>query len=152
MRAWLAGLGVDVANARARTDVPQWLAAASHLTGPWEGRRDVHLWTTGVLALPPLDKATINENKQQISDKHQYPRLYLARAEGIEAARRSPETLWWDADRIAGAEISMRMKNRLTFTLADGDTVAMATTIESAHVGSLDELGDAVRYLGAPRA
>ena len=122
------------------------------LTGPWEGRRDVHLWTTGVLALPPLDKATINENKQQISDKHQHPRLYLARAEGIEAARRSPETLWWDADRIAGAEISMRMKNRLTITLADGDTVAMATTIESAHVGSLDELGDAVRYLGAPRA
>lgn len=152
LRAWLAGLGVDVANARARTDVPQWLAAASHLTGPWEGRRDVHLWTTGVLALPPLDKATINENKQQISDKHQHPRLYLARAEGIEAARRSPETLWWDADRIAGAEISMRMKNRLTFTLADGDTVAMATTIESAYVGSLDELGDAVRYLGAPRA
>lgn len=100
LRTWLAGLGVDVTSARAVTDVPQWLAAASHVTGPWEGRRDVHLWTTGVLALPPLDKATVKANKEQVSEKHQHPRLYHARFEGIEAARRSPETLWWDAGRI----------------------------------------------------
>lgn len=151
VRAWLAGLGIDVATARATTEVPQWLGAASHMTGPWEGRRDVHVWTTGVLALPPLDKATIKENKEQVSEKHQFPRLYLARAEGIEAARRSPDTLWWEATQISGTEVSLKMKNRFTFTLTDGGPVAMATTIESAYVDSLDQLAEAVRYLGAPK-
>lgn len=152
LRAWLTELGVDVATARASTDVPQWLAAGSHLTGPWEGRRDVHLWTTGVLALPPLDKATIKKNKEQISDKHQHPRLYYARAEGIEAARRDPGTLWWDAAGIASAEITGQLKLRVTFGLADGSALAIAGTVETALVDSAEAFGEAVGYLGAPKA
>lgn len=152
LRAWLTDLGVDVATARASTDVPQWLAAGSHLTGPWEGRRDVHLWTTGVLALPPLDKDTIKKNKEQISDKHQHPRLYYARAEGIEAARRDPETLWWDAAGIASAEITGQLKLRVTFGLADGSALAIAGTVETALVDSAEAFGEAVGYLGAPKA
>lgn len=152
LRAWLTELGVDVATARASTDVPQWLAAGSHLTGPWEGRRDVHLWTTGVLALPPLDKATIKKNKEQISDKHQHPRLYYARAEGIEAARRDPETLWWDAAGIASAEITGQLKLRVTFGLTDGSALAIAGTVETALVDSAEAFGEAVGYLGAPKA
>lgn len=152
LRAWLTELGVDVATARASTDVPQWLAAGSHLTGPWEGRRDVHLWTTGVLALPPLDKATIKKNKEQISDKHQHPRLYYARAEGIEAARRDPGTLWWDAAGIATAEITGQLKLRVTFGLTDGSALAIAGTVETALVDSAEAFGEAVGYLGAPKA
>lgn len=152
LRAWLTELGVDVATARASTDVPQWLAAGSHLTGPWEGRRDVHLWTTGVLALPPLDKATIKKNKEQISDKHQHPRLYYARAEGIEAARRDPGTLWWDAAGIASAQITGQLKLRVTFGLADGSALAIAGTVETALVDSAEAFGEAVGYLGAPKA
>ncbi len=152
LRAWLTELGVDVATARASTDVPQWLAAGSHLTGPWEGRRDVHLWTTGVLALPPLDKATIKKNKEQISDKHQHPRLYYARAEGIEAARRDPGTLWWDAAGIASAEITGQLKLRVTFGLTDGSALAIAGTVETALVDSAEAFGEAVGYLGAPKA
>jgi Zn-dependent protease with chaperone function len=152
LRAWLTELGVDVATARASTDVPQWLAAGSHLTGPWEGRRDVHLWTTGVLALPPLDKGTIKKNKEQISDKHQHPRLYYARAEGIAAARRDPETLWWDAAGIASAQITGQLKLRVTFGLADGSALAIAGTVETALVDSAEAFGEAVGYLGAPKA
>lgn len=152
LRAWLTELGVDVATARASTDVPQWLAAGSHLTGPWEGRRDVHLWTTGVLALPPLDKATIKKNKEQISDKHQHPRLYYARAEGIEAARRDPGTLWWDAAGIASAQITGQLKLRVTFGLTDGSALAIAGTVETALVDSAEAFGEAVGYLGAPKA
>ncbi|MFT4295663.1 MAG: M48 family metallopeptidase [Micropruina sp.] len=150
VRAWLAGLGVDVLNARAATDVPQWLAAASHLTGPWEGRRDVHLWTTGILALP-LDKAVVKENKDQVSDKHQHPRLYCARSEGVDAGRRKPGALWWDAAQIVGADVTGRVKPRITFTLADRSTLAMTGTLETALVDSPAHLGEAVHYLGAPK-
>lgn len=89
VRAWLADQGVDVASAKVEAGggVPQWLAAISHLTGPWEGRRDVHQWTHGILALPQLDKATVKENKEQVAEKYQHPRLYAARSEGLEAGR-----------------------------------------------------------------
>ncbi|MFT4216656.1 MAG: hypothetical protein QM619_05645 [Micropruina sp.] len=150
LRAWLASLGVDVMSARAVTTVPQWLAAASHITGPWHGRRDVHVWTTGVLALP-LDKATIKENKEQFSDNHQHPRLYYARSEGIEAGRRQPDALWWDATPIVGSEVSGRMKPRFTVTFADRTTITLASTLETAYIESLEEMSDAVNYLGAPK-
>ena len=31
---------------------PVWLCALPHLTGPWSGRRDAHVHTTGLLVLP----------------------------------------------------------------------------------------------------
>lgn len=152
LRAWLAGMGVDVANSHATTDVPQWLAAASHVTGPWEGRRDVHLWTTGVLALPPLDKAIVKANKEQILDSHQHPRLYLARAEGIEAGRQSPQTLWWEEERIVSAQLKQKLRTSLELSLADGTLVAMAMTVQSAFVDSMEDFADSVRILDARRA
>ena len=152
LRSWLAGLGVDVAGARLAAGVPQWLAALSHVTGPWEGRRDVHLWSTGVLALPPLDKATVKENKEQISEKHQHPRLYRAAAEGLEAGRRLPGSLWWEAGRIVGGEASGRVKFRLRFELADAPPLELSATLESVAIDSAEEVGSAFAYLTAPKA
>ena len=152
LRAWLAGLGVDTATSHVTAEVPQWLAAVSQMTGPWEGRRDVHLWSAGVLALPPLDKATIKENKQQISDKHQHPRLYAAAAEGLDAGRRLPGSLWWDAARIVGGGADGRMKIRLRFDLADAAPLEITATLESAPVDSAEQVGAAVAYLTAPKA
>lgn len=151
LRSWLAGLGVDTTASQVAAEVPQWLAAVSQMTGPWEGRRDVHLWSTGVLALPPLDKATIKENKQQISEKHQHPRLYAAAAEGLEAGRRLPGALWWDATRIVGGGAEGRMKMRLRFELVDAAPLEIAATLESAPVDSAEKVGAAVAYLAAPK-
>ncbi|MFT4225515.1 M48 family metallopeptidase [Micropruina sp.] len=152
LRAWLTSLGVDVAHARATTDVPQWMAAGSHLTGPWDGRRDVHFWTTGLLALPPLDKETVKQNKEQFADKHQYPRLYRARAEGIDAVRRHTETLWWDAASITNADVTGKVKPRITITLADGTSLTMTGTLETVLVDSPGAVAQALGYLAAPRA
>lgn len=152
LRDWLAGLGVNVHASYAAASVPQWLAAASQLTGPWEGRRDVHFWSTGVLALPPLDKATIKENKQQISEKHQHPRLYGAAAEGLAAGRAKPDALWWDASWIVGGDVSGTMKLRIRFDLIGRPPLELAATLESALVDSPESVGSAVVYLAAPKA
>lgn len=155
LRAWLAALGIDVASARVAEGggVPRWLAAASHLTGPWEGRRDVHFWSNGVLALPQLDKATIKENKDQVSEKHQHPRLSRAAAQGLDVGRALPGSLWWDASRITSGDVSAKLaKMRIRFGLDDGSSLEMASTLETAVADSPEALGQAVLYLGAPRA
>lgn len=152
LRSWLAGQGVDVTTSYAVADVPQWLAAVSQMTGPWQGRRDVHLWSTGILALPPLDKATISENKSQLSDKHQHPRLYAAAAAGLAAGRQQPDALWWDAARITGGSIDGRMKIRMRFDLADAPPLELKATLETAPVDSAEDVGTAFAYLIAPKA
>lgn len=152
LRAWLAEQGVDVASARAdRSAVPQWLSAASHMTGPWDGRCDVHLWTTGILALP-LDKATVKQNKDQVSQKHQHPRLFGAAAQGVDAGRSQPDALWWDAEQITSGEIAGKLvKTRIRLDLAGGEAVDMVTTLETAMVDSPESFTDAVGYLTAPK-
>lgn len=154
LRSWLAERGVDVASARVTPGggVERWLSAASQMTGPWDGRRDVHLWSTGILALPQLDKATVRESKDQFSDEHQHPRLYQAAAEGLEAGRALPGSLWWDADRITGGGVSGRVKLKLRFELDDGTALMLASTLETAPVDSPEDLGAAVQYLTAPKA
>lgn len=152
LHTWLTGLGVNVAASYAAADVPQWLAALSQMTGPWQGRRDVHLWSTGVLALPQLDKATIQENKQQFSDKHQHPRLYAAAVEGLDAGRRQPDALWLDASRIVGGGVRGKVKPQLWFDLADAPPVELTATLETATVDSIEDVGAAVAYLTAPKA
>lgn len=153
LRAWLAESGVDVASARVASGggVERWLSAASQMTGPWEGRRDVHLWTTGVLALPQLDKATVRENRDQFSGEHQHPRLYQAAAEGLEAGRSLPGSLWWDAARITGGDVTGRFKVKLRFDLEDGTALQLAGTLETATVESAEDVGAAVLYLTAPK-
>ncbi|MHA6522860.1 M48 family metallopeptidase [Tessaracoccus sp. G1721] len=153
LRGWLAELGVDVMSARTESGggVERWLSAASHMTGPWDGRRDVHLWTTGVLALPQLDKATVKEDKDRFSEKHQHPRLYQAAAEGLRAGRSLPGSLWWDAARISGGDVTGRLKMRLRFDLDDGTALQVAATLETATVESPEDVGAAVQYLTAPK-
>ncbi|MFT3876351.1 MAG: M48 family metallopeptidase [Propioniciclava sp.] len=151
IRDWLTDAGVDVTSAHATADLPHWMAAASHMTGPWQGRRDVHFWSTGILALPPLDKATVKEDKDEVADEHQHPRLYYARAEGLQAGRRAPGSLWWDAAQIVGADIGGAMKLRLTLTLAEGDTLAMKGTLDTACVDTVEDVGVAIRYLATPK-
>lgn len=153
LRGWLAERGVDVASARVASGggVERWLSAASHMTGPWDGRRDVHLWTTGILALPRLDKATVKENRDQFSEEHQHPRLYQAAAEGLLAGRSLPGSLWWDADRITGGDVTGRLRLKLRFDLDDGTALKLASTLETATVESPEDVGAAVQYLTAPR-
>lgn len=153
LRGWLAETGVDVASARVASGggVERWLSAASQMTGPWDGRRDVHLWTTGILALPQLDKATVKENKDQFSDEHQHPRLYQAAAEGCEAGKSLPGSLWWDADRITGGDVTGRVKMKLRFDLSDGTALKLAATLETATVDSPEDVGAALLYLTAPK-
>ena len=152
LRAWLTELGVDVANARAASGgVQRWLAAASQMTGPWEGRRDVHLWSTGIVALPPLDKVTVKEAKEQISEKYQHPRLYQTAAEGLDAATSQPGSLWWDATRLVGGDVGGLAKVKLSFNLDDGTTLQLVGTLETAIVDSPDDLGRAMLYLTAPK-
>jgi len=154
LRGWLTERGVDVTSARVTSGggVERWLSAASQMTGPWDGRRDVHLWSTGILALPKLDKATVKENKDQFSDEHQHPRLYQAAAEGVEAGKSLPGSLWWDADRITGGDVTGRITMKLRFDLNDGTALKLASTLETATVDSPQDLGAAVQYLTAPKA
>lgn len=153
LRDWLTGCGVDVAEARVPSGggIERWLAAASHMTGPWEGRRDVHLWSTGILALPKLDKATVRANKEEYSDEHQHPRLYQAAEEGVEAGKLLPGSLWWDAATISGGDVTGLAKIKLRFDLADAEPLRLVSTLETATVESPEGLGAAVQYLTAPK-
>lgn len=154
LRTWLAELGVDVARAKvvAGSGVPQWLGAASEMTGPWDSRRDVHFWTTGILALP-LDKATVKDDKDRSSTTHQQPRLVHAAAVGLAAGRTQPDALWWDAARLTHGDVGRKMiKAVFTLTLDDGSTLTFSSTLESELVPSPEEVGDVARYLGAPKA
>ena len=80
----------------------------------------------------------------------------LSRLDGVRtvtnAARRDPETLWWDAAGIASAQITGQLKLRVTFGLTDGSALAIAGTVETALVDSAEAFGEAVGYLGAPKA
>lgn len=154
LRDWLTGYGIDVAAARVASGggVERWLAAASHMTGPWEGRRDVHLWSTGILALPKLDKATVKANKEEYSDEHQHPRLYQAAEEGVEAGRLSSGSLWWDAATITGGDVTGLAKIKLRFDLDNAEPLRLVSTLETATVESAEDVGAAVRYLTAPKA
>ena len=122
------------------------------MTGPWDGRRDVHLWTTGILALPQLDRSTVKEAKDQYSNEHQHPRLHQAAAAGLEAGRSLPGSLWWDVHRITGGDVTVRLKLKLRFELDDGTALQLAGTLETATVDSPEDVGASVQYLTAPRA
>ena len=154
LRNWLIEHGVDPDNGPvARSERARWLAAASQMTGPWEGRRDVHFWTSGVLADPPLDPKLVKQAKDQVSEKHQHPRLYAEAARGLDAGRGTPGALWWDASTITGGSTSSRLtKLRILFELADGGRLEMRSTLETASVETWESLGDALAFLTAPGA
>ena len=154
LRNWLIEQGVDPDNAPvARSERARWLAAASQMTGPWEGRRDVHFWTSGVLAGPPLDPKLVKQAKDQVSEKHRHPRLYAEAARGLDAGRGTPGALWWDASTITGGSTSSRLtKLRILFELADGGRLEMRSTLETASVETWESLGDALAFLTAPGA
>ncbi|WP_342373512.1 M48 family metallopeptidase [Propioniciclava soli] len=153
LRSWLAERGVDVGSARVASGASpeRWLAAMSHMKGPWDGRRDVHLWSSGILALPPLDKATVKANKDQISEKHQHPRLYQAVGAGPVAGRSLPEALWWDASRITGGDVNGRLKLAVRFDLDDAEPLHLTGTLETATIDSPDDVAAAMLYLMAPK-
>lgn len=150
LRQWLTGQGVDLAG-RAVTDRPTWLAAASHLTGPWEGRRDVHVWTTGLLACA-LDDATIKQNKEQVAEKHQHPRVLQTKALGLDGGQRLPGAIWLPNNGFTGPEVSGRVKPRITMAAANGQVLQMTATLETAYVESTESFIHALRYLGTPPA
>lgn len=152
LRSWLLECGVDVANVPVASGrgVERWLAAASHLMGPWKGRCDVHFWSTGILALP-LDKKVVREDGQRVGWEGQDERLYTAAAAGVEAGRAAPGAEWWDADRITGGDMHGTIKRRIRLELADGNTAEMRSTLETAEVDSLPDVYAAVGYLVTPR-
>lgn len=149
LRTWLTGLGVDISTARPSGHIlSEWLGAVSHVEGPWEGRRDVHLFSDGILAMPALDEETIRENKEQIREKHQHARLYAVPERGAGSARALKDALWWDADAITGGQVGGTLRLRLSFLLDDGTELALHTTLESAFVPSPEDIGVAVAQLG----
>lgn len=150
LRSWLAGLGVDVATARPSGNIAaEWLAAISHIEGPWEGRRDVHFWSDGIVAMPPLSEETVRQNKDQFRDKHQHDRLYGLAERGAAFARELKGSLSWDAATIAGGEISGRFTLKMHIDFVDGSVLDMRSTAESALVPSGEDVGAAFAQLTA---
>ena len=97
--------------------------------------------------MPPLDKATIKANKEQIRDRHQHDRLYDVPRRGLDLARELPDALWWDEAQITGGGIKGRLLVAVRFDLADGSALDLKTTAESAFVELPEDVGHAVAYL-----
>jgi len=150
LRAWLTEHHVNLDGPVGRQDRshPDWLAAVSHVTGPWgKDRYDVHVWTTGLLAMP-IDRATLKADKAAYTTSHQRDRLMQEARDGTESGRALPGAVWIDRADIVGGEMSsglVRMTIRMK--LASGAVQQLRSAVESELVDGPEAVGSAFGYL-----
>lgn len=136
LRGWLDRHGVGVTDGAPAAGVdlrPTWEAAMSNVTGPWDGRCDVHLYSTGLLALP-LAREVVKEDKSRSTTRHQAPRLRAAAAQDLDTLRAVPGALWWDVGDIAAGEADWGFRVKVGLRLADGTSHRLTTTLETELV------------------
>lgn len=149
LRDWLTSRGVNLDAAVGRQDPerPDWIAAISHVTGPWTGRCDVHFWSTGLLALP-IDDATLAQDKATAFNQAQRDRMARAMAEGFHACRAVPGAFWMErADVLHGTMGRKRLRLVFSAEVATGQTYEFATTLDTEYVDSDEDAGRAIGFL-----
>lgn len=124
-----------------------WLASVSHMTGPWTGRCDLHVLSTGLLALP-IAAEVLKEDKAMATTGYQRDRLVAAAAQGIDACRALPGAAWWPRTDILGGDVTTRLlKTVVTVNLADGTSFELKGSLESEYLDSPEAVGQAFGYL-----
>jgi hypothetical protein len=147
--AWLAShhANLDGPVGRHDQDHGDWLAAASHMTGPWKGRCDVHLWSTGMLAVP-IDPRVVKADKSAYTTSHQRDRLMEVALQGAEAGRTLPNAFWVDRADVVGGDLGRGLvRVKITMTLASGVVHELRSAVESEMVESAEAVGSAFGYL-----
>jgi hypothetical protein len=149
LRAWLIShhINLDGPVGRQDREHPDWMAAVSHVTGPWKGRYDVHVWSTGLLAVP-IHHRVVKEDKAAYTTSHQQNRLMETALERTETGRALPDAFWIDRADVVGGDFGgglVRVKIRIT--LADGTVHELRSTVESEMVESAEAVGSAFGYL-----
>ena len=149
LREWLVARSVNLDAAVGRQDPerPDWIAALSHVTGPWQGRYDVHIWSTGLLALP-IPEDEVVRDKATAFNAAQRDRMRRAAALGVQAGRALPGALWIDrADVVGGWSGRRRLLFGVGVKVATGQQSDVSATLDTEFIDSDEEVESAVGYL-----
>ncbi len=132
LRAWLAARDIDADSVPGdRVQLrPYLLAATTLMTGPWEGRRDGYVWSTGLLFLEPGPEATSRVPGAQ-SRVRQEERVGRTVAEGLDALRARPDAVWIDAGDVVAARVKGLVDPKVDLRLADGTVLELRGKVDS---------------------
>lgn len=148
LREWLVGRGVDlsthgIGGVELR---PRLLAATTLMVGPWEGRRDGYVWSTGLLFVEPGDEATRIPGAQ--SRNRQQERIGRTAAETLETLRARSGSIWIPLEDVTAARVRGLVDPKVDLRLTDGSLAEIRGKVDSE---SFEEPMDALRALFADR-
>jgi Zn-dependent protease with chaperone function len=143
LRTWLTERGVNMqVVAQAPAVHPEWCAAMSNVSGPWDGRADVHVWTTGLLVIPVAAEVA-KADKRRRSNEVQKQRLYAASRRGLDACLAESEATWTSVSDVTSARVVSRVRLSIAMELVDGGSLAFKSSTDTEMVPSPREFGEA---------
>ncbi|SHI71213.1 hypothetical protein SAMN02745244_00897 [Tessaracoccus bendigoensis DSM 12906] len=149
LRSRLAFHGVDPGATVAPVPEGIWLGCLTHVRGPWAGRRDMHVWSDGVLFVPIPHRERLRDERR-LDPEAQADRVYRIFASG-ETPRLADGNRWVPASSITGGEVKRRFVwLYATFEQVEGPPLKIKATIDSESFDSEEAVVSSLRWLTAP--